>query len=663
MHTFSAKSLVYLPLSALVIGIIPVLLLPPGEIFHNPTGDAFAAYYVQAQAAFPFQYGSRDLIYIQFLLIAPCLHMVWCRIRDKKTYHGLYALFIALGFFIKSQDLDLLNQTLLVLMMLAAGVNILAYLQETGDTFDDWLRYYFQKSGTTNSANLVQTSDIKNGFRAREATRTFKDIHGMNELKARLFKVGTDIIKNNGARNGILLTGEPGNGKTSIADALAGELKLPILDITIGDVQSMWVGETTQRVMKVFDDAERQAPCLLFIDEVEAILVDREDVHAGSGGSHEAPKLVSAILKRLEQIRNKRVVLVAATNYLDKLDPASVREGRFDFKIEVSPPDYDARKYLLLNSLKSVEKNLDIEGVTMAAKRWEGYSAARIRAVSTEVLDQYYAKKVKRIGFDELATAMRTLAATKGTQIPEDTLTIEQLTLSPIMRMRLQKLASRMINIERIETMGGTVPAGVLFYGPPGTGKTIGAMALAKASNWAFIVTTGYDLLHDPKNIEQKLKLAREIRPCIVFIDEADDVLADRRNALLSKDVTNKLLTAMDGAKGKTRDVLFIASTNAPDLIDEAMLRGGRFTEKIFFELPDQEATLDYVRKWIGTTKAPLGPDFTPELVAKMLQGDSLANAKEILQTAVNEAISTGDTLDVKVNLHHLSEAIRIVKG
>lgn len=204
---------------------------------------------------------------------------------------------------------------------------------------------------------------------------------------------------------------------------------------------------------------------------------------------------------------------------------------------------------------------------------------------------------------------------------------------------------------------------GYCSMGPAGTGKTVAAMALAKASKWAFIQTSGHDLLNSPNKIDEIMRLAKDIRPTIIFIDEADDVLADRRHAAFSKDVTNKLLTVMDGAGGKVKDILFIAATNAPDVIDEAMLRGGRFTEKIGFDVPDAKALSEYISQWIIKTKVPLAADFTVGAVTTVLQGQSLANVGEILQSAVNEAISTGEVKQFQVNLVHLEAALKLVKG
>ncbi len=642
-----------LPLALLAFGVLPMLICPIGQ----DTIDRFQ-YDALVTSRWPFFFDAYHLQKVEFILLLPVAFIIYAFIYGKKAYHGLWAVFLVIGFMVKATNMDYLNMFILALMGVFAAVNTWAYLEATGDTLDDWLNYRYPK---LRAQKIAQGSGLSGAtFPSRRSSRTFKDVVGMAELKIKLAKAGKEILTNPSARNGILLTGEPGNGKTSMAEALAGELKLPIINVAFGNFQSMWIGETTQNVMKVFDEAERQAPCVLFIDEIEALLIDRSRV---SNADSEGPKTVSAILKRLEDIRKHKVVLVAASNFLARLDPASIREGRFDYKIEVPAPDFEARKFMLEAGLKSVIHLVDSTGLERAAKRWEGFSVARIRAVANEVMDKLNDQKISKIGFDELADALRSLNATKGDKLPENTLTIEQLILEPDMRSRMRKLANRMINIDEIEEMGGSVPAGVLFHGPAGTGKTIAAMALAKESKWAFLKTSGHDLLHSPDKMDDLMNRAKDIRPCVIFIDEADDVLADRRSSMISKDVTNKLLSIMDGAGGRTKDILFVAATNAPDLIDEAMLRGGRFTEKIAFDVPGDDTLHEYVNKWITNTKAKLADDFTAHAVVEILSGQSLANVGEILQSAVNEAISTGDNKNFRVTLAHLNEALKLVRG
>lgn len=675
MSKVTNKGLMALPLAALAFGVLPMLLLPIGQFpyFYNASSLDMKSISEVINTGWPMFFGAYHLKGIQFVLLLPVAFILYALIKNKKAYHGIWALFLVIGIAAKGSNMDAVNMGLLFLMGVFATLNAWAYLEYTNETLDDWLYYKFgHKIGTQASYGPNDNFNGANGQNGNQSAianiaviskKNFSQVVGMDDFKARLLKAGKEVLSddvNNTKRNGILLTGDPGNGKTTMAEALAGELKLPIISVAFGTFASSWVGQTTERVMKVFDDAIQQAPCVLFLDEIEAVLIDRSKV---ANADSEGPKTVSAMLKRLEDIRKSKVVVVAASNFLERLDPAAIREGRFDYKIEVPPPDFEARKFMLNNGLKSVADKVEVAGLERAAKRWEGFAISRLRAITTETLDQLKEGKINKVGFDELAGALRRLNASMGDKIPEDALNIDQLILAPEMRTRMKKLATRMINIDEIEEMGGSVPSGVLFSGPAGTGKTITAMALAKESKWAFLKTSGHDLLHSPDKMDTLMKRAKDMRPCIIFIDEADDVLADRRSSMISKDVTNKLLTIMDGAGGRTKDILFIAATNAPDLIDNAMLRGGRFTEKIEFDVPDEDSLHGYVTKWIGKTKAKLADDFTAEAVVDLVNGESLANVGEILQSAVNEAISTGEDKNFQVTLEHVRQAIKLIKG
>lgn len=241
------------------------------------------------------------------------------------------------------------------------------------------------------------------------------------------------------------------------------------------------------------------------------------------------------------------------------------------------------------------------------------------------------------ISYEDLQVALRTLQGRAG-KFPENTPTLDQLVLASEARTRLESLAHRMARIVDIEAMGGSVPRGVLFFGPPGTGKTLCARSLAKTAQWAFLPVSGLDLLSNPERIDEILDEASELRPCVVFIDEADDVLADRRMSQSSV-VTNKLLSAIDGSTGRIPDVLFIAATNHPEAMDAAALRGGRFTEKVAFNLPDQVTVLDYLTQWQQRSKARMATDVSLAKTAQQLAGQPLANVQEIMQMAVNQAI------------------------
>jgi transitional endoplasmic reticulum ATPase len=267
----------------------------------------------------------------------------------------------------------------------------------------------------------------------------------------------------------------------------------------------------------------------------------------------------------------------------------------------------------------------------------------RILAVTEElpsyVADLQAAGSTKTtLEYEDFMAALRLIQGRKGAS-PENVKPMSELILPEVTKEALDMLSSRMRDPQRVERMGGTLPTGVLFFGPPGTGKTAACKALAKEVNWAYLIATGTDLARDPKALEKLYTQAKEIRPCIIFIDEADDLVRNREFASNSES-TNKLLTLMDGVNDRVRDVVWIAATNHPDQIDPALMRGGRFTEKVEFVRPNEDQLSAHVDKWLQARKVQLARGLTADMVAAMVGDESIANLEAVLQYAVNRAIS-----------------------
>jgi transitional endoplasmic reticulum ATPase len=470
--------------------------------------------------------------------------------------------------------------------------------------------------------------------------RTFADMFGMAQVKEKLIEPARLVLAARAPnaedpRNGILLHGDPGNGKTDFAEALAGELDVPFLEMTYGDVASKWVGEMPRVISNCFALAKRTAPCVFFIDELDSFLPSRE---TGSNNS-EDQKITNTMLTEMVNLRRHQVVLVGATNFLSKLDAAAIRDGRFDYKVEITAPDEPARIGLLRDAAKKYGGALEFPDTDLVAiaKRWNGFSVARIRAVAKAIPDFAKTTDVKVIGYNDWVGALRTVQA-RTAKTPTNAKSLSELILDTSTREALVLIASRLNDAYRIEGMGGTLPNGVLFFGPSGTGKTEAARALAKASGWSFLSVAGPDLVADRSKLSAIYADARDSRPAIVFIDEADDILRSRQYSS-TPDLTNKLLTLMDGVDEKVKDVIIIAATNHPDDVDPALLRAGRFTEKVGFQPPQEDQVPRFIAAWLKDKRAGLEAGLDAFDMGSMCSGQTIANIQGALQYALNRAI------------------------
>ncbi len=408
---------------------------------------------------------------------------------------------------------------------------------------------------------------------------TLASMAGMVEFKTELMQ---DIGRfrnyaNNGGpvadRNGILFYGPPGNGKSMFARAIAGELGLPFKRLGVQDLNSQWVNGSAQRIEACFKRAKAR-PCVLFLDEFDAIAASR-----GKGGSHaEDTKIVNALLAEIDSARRYPIVLIAATNFLQNVDAAIARDGRFDFRKEIPWPDKEARFGILQGLSKKMGlRALDTE-LAKVADLWVRRSPAFMESVVRRLRDSHGQKLLMVTEFKEAAQA----TSRRDSALPKEGPSVSELILTAPVRECVKNLMYRLRNWETLEAKGAEPPRGLVLYGPPGTGKTQLVRAIARELRvWHVFEVDTPAVLRDPSKFDEIVNLASDHRPAIVFLDEADELLKDRAYSG-AESATNAILKQMDGIMGKVPEVIFIAATNRVETLDAAVMRGGRFSEHLY---------------------------------------------------------------------------------
>ena len=479
---------------------------------------------------------------------------------------------------------------------------------------------------------------------------TFADVGGMQHLKTELKDTfGLMLAFAGEARayrlrwNGLLLHGPPGVGKSFVARAAAGEFGLNLIHVTTADVVSSYAGEAARNLRRAFAFAAERIPCILFFDEFDSIAQRRDDWQ-----NQEARRTVNELLREVERWRKvPELIVMAATNDLDALDPAVIRPGRFDRHIRVDLPDQPARAAIFAAALRGrpLAAGVDLEALATAA---EGLTPAAItRAVEAASLAAFKEStgsgKVVELTSAHLQAA---LAQRGGTDRP----TLEQwswdkLILPAATKAELQQVVAMVKSPELARTLGVEPPTGVLLTGPPGTGKTTVAKVLAAQAGCSFYPITGADVTspwlgESERSIARLFDRARENRPSIIFLDEIDAIAGKRGEWGGYDRQINQLLAEIDGVSGQ-RGVFVVGATNRPDQLDPALLRGGRLSRTIEIPLPDVDRRVALLR--LFTKGMPLeGVDV--EALATGTAGLSGADLRALCQQAAVEALTRGGT-------------------
>ena len=455
---------------------------------------------------------------------------------------------------------------------------------------------------------------------------------------------------------GILLHGPPGTGKTLLAKAVANESGARFFLINGPEIMSKFYGESEENLRKIFEQAEKNSPSIIFIDEIDAIAPKREEVR----GEVEK-RVVSQLLTLLDGLKTRgKIIVIGATNIPNALDPALRRPGRFDREIELGVPNKDGRKEILQIHTRGMPlaKEIDLDKISEITY---GYVGADIAALCKEsamhalrrILPELgVLKEDKPIGNDLLKKlivvkddfdhALKIVApsAMREVMIEVPKVKWEDIGGLEETKQQLKEVVEWPLKYpDSFKKLGIKPPNGILLYGPPGCGKTMLAKAIANESGANFISIKGPELLsmwvgESEKHIRDIFRKAKQVSPAIIFFDEVDS-LAPRRgygyDTNVTERVVSQLLTEISGLE-ELHDVVVIAATNRPDLIDPALLRPGRFDRQILVPTPGDKTR--YMVLKIHTRDMPLAKDIDLKRMAKEAVGFSGADIEALVREA-----------------------------
>ncbi|MBU3979052.1 CDC48 family AAA ATPase [Patescibacteria group bacterium] len=486
---------------------------------------------------------------------------------------------------------------------------------------------------------------------------------------------------------GVLLHGLPGSGKTLIARVIANEADAYFLQLSGPEIMHKFYGESEAHLRSVFEEAQKNAPSILFLDEIDAIAPKREEL----GGEKQVEKrVVSQLLALMDGLENRgQVIIIGATNLPNLLDPALRRPGRFDREIEIPIPDKNGRLEILTIYTRGMPLAEDVNTDRLAFLT-HGYVGADLAALAREAAMYALRRLMPKIDFeqevipaddlialtvtmDDFLNAIREIQPSAirevFTEIPEVSFS-DIGGLEKIKRILSETVKEPLYHPE-VYKIANTKPAkGILLTGKPGLGKTLLAKAIAKESEVNFIAVKGPELLsryigESEKGVREVFKKARQAAPCIIFFDEIE-ALVPKRGKLMGDQVTERVvsqfLTEMDGVE-ELKGVVILGSTNRPDLIDEALLRPGRFDFVLELPAPDVKAREEIFK--VHTKGKPLGDDVSLNSLASGSNGLTGAEIASICQKAsllaIREFLETKekDLQKLKIENKHFKEAMK----
>lgn len=468
------------------------------------------------------------------------------------------------------------------------------------------------------------------------------------------------------APKGVLLHGPPGTGKTMLAKAVAGETSSNFISIGGPEIVSKFYGESEGKLREIFKDAEENAPSIIFIDEIDSIAPKRDEVTG-----EEERRIVAQLLSLMDGLNSRgKVVVIGATNRPNSIDEALRRPGRFDREIEIGVPDRDGRYEILQIHTKGMPlaDNVDLKRL---ADRTHGYVGADLSALCKEAAmaslrrvlpsvdleaEEIPVEVLNKISvtMDDFNNALKDLqpSTMREVLIEKPNVQWDDIGALESAKQELREAVEWPLKYGKVfQHMNAKPPKGILLYGPPGTGKTMLAKAVATESEANFISVKGPEFLNkwvgeSEKAVRETFRKARQASPCVIFMDEIDSIAPERGtggDSNVTERVISQMLTEMDGLESMN-DVVVIAATNRPDIIDPALLRPGRFDKSIYIGPPDKESRKQIFG--IHTKAKPLADDVDLDKLADATEGctgaDISAICNEAVMTAVRRLVKDG---------------------
>jgi transitional endoplasmic reticulum ATPase len=519
---------------------------------------------------------------------------------------------------------------------------------------------------------------------------TYEDIGGLSEEIKKIREMveipmkHPEIFQKLGVEppKGVLLHGSPGTGKTLLAKAVANESEANFILLNGPEIMSKFYGESEKKIRNIFEEAEKTAPTIIFIDEIDAIAPKREEV----GGEVER-RVVSQLLTMMDGLKSRgKVIVIGATNRVNAIDPALRRPGRFDREIKINVPDKTGRLSILKIHTRGMplEKKINLDEL---ASMTHGFVGADLESLSKEAAMNVLRKLLPKMKLDaeepiplevleklivrqeDFIDALKIVRPSAMREVLVETPNVRWDSIGGLntIKQELKEAVEWPIKYpESFERMGIRPSRGILLYGPPGTGKTLLAKAVAKESEANFIQIKGPSLLSmwvgkSEEGMRKIFERARQVAPCIIFFDEIDS-LAGKRGAEVGTKVTervlNQMLAEMDGLED-LNDVLVIGATNRPDMLDPALLRPGRFDKIFLVTAPEEEGRLKILE--IHTKKMPLAKGVDIKEIAKKTIGYTGADLEALVREAA--LLSLRESIESKqVNKKHFDEALKKVK-